>query len=99
MFTFMISAYLWKCVFLLRKMPFFTFSHTCSPSLVSTLDLIWSLMFLEQATKLQLVFYGSKNLASEHVIEVYERALPKCRQYIGGLNAPAAAASCLECAH
>lgn len=56
-------------------------------------------MLLEQATKLHLVFYGSKNLAGGHVIEVYESTVPKCRQYIGGLNALAAAASCLECAH
>lgn len=44
-------------------------------------------MLLEQATELHLVFYGSKNLAGGHVIEVYESAVPKCRQYIGGLNA------------
>lgn len=43
--------------------------------------------------------FMSKNLAGEHAIEVHERALPKCLQYIGGLNALTAATSCLECAH
>ena len=38
-------------------------------------------------------------LETWHVIEVYERSLPKPPQYIGELAALTAAASCLKCAH